>query len=724
MPDTGSRHPRPAFVEDWDDDAQTTLSSSRATANVAVKRSQTGLVSERAKGKLHDGSDSGYSSKAPTVGSASTSAGKMAGLKVDTSLQERERHPYLVSANGATGRRETFTRPSAAGATTQSSDHNKTFVHPKGICMTCDLYGYHVEVPRSVTQPPTPISPKLPKKSSEANRKAKHESEPQLKRLSSHQRPPPAGFAQPPAVQPAYSADPYVQTGGWNTPITPLVYTYTTPLTSTYVGPAGLSSYFEPQPPPQARPPKPERRSSQYGEPVIQQLPRGNQNVHTVKSIQKENRPVHSSHRSADYVSTLPRDIEHLHTASIGRDHESRPTASVGRDYDVRPTASVDRDYQSRPSASIGRDYDRPPATSVGRDYDTVPAASIERSSDNRPAAASHRSSRSIEQDKRAMPPPERPKRQAEATRRPSLKKVSTYNPEIVDYRRSHNAEEYNYVAAKVPPSPKARDISPSRPPTSYRGPSTEEQLPSRPQPSRKSVSYSDPVATTKLSRSDSTSKNDSLHRSTTVPSTSMEQKAADAEEYQRSRSKMTSEELTAEKLNDIKRQRSNTESSQTGSAYSHRESHQSSSRGSSGRGRSHTSGHRTSILIDKAIKLDVPADYEHNGRPLSIELGGGMTLSFGSKDKDKKKETKMIEKAPSVASHVSKKSTTSASYEADRRHESTKSSRRPSHNDDDRRPPVTERSSKSSRQHSRAPSTSRSSQRHSVDYSGGYSAF
>ena len=736
MPDTGSRRPRPACVEDYDDDAETTISSSKASANVAVKRAQTGLVSERPKTKLHDGSDSGYSSKAPTVGSTSTGAGRIAGLTIDTSLQERERHPYMMSAGGNAVRRESFTRPKPAG-NGQTPAREQPFVHPKGICMTCDHYGYHMDMPQSATQPPTPTSPQVPKKSVASNRRDRDNSDPRMKRVPSHQGAPPASYSQPPVAQPVFSPSPYIQSAGWTTPLTtPMVYTYAAPVTSTYVGPTSQTSYFDAPPPSEPRQPNPKRRSSQYGDPVIQQAIREDKRAGDSKaSSQRAARPPHSTHHSYDHGSTSSaRRAERLPTASVRRDnddyqatsaprdYDDRPSASVSRDYDTRPSTSISRDYDTRPSASVGRDYDTGPSGSASRDYDRVPAAIVERATDRRPPVSTHRSTRSIEQDRVAMPPPERPKKQPEVARRPSLKKSSTYNPEIIDHRRSRTADDYEVVEVKVPPSPKAREA----PPTSYRGPQIAEEVPSRPRPSRKSVSYSDQV-TTKISQGTPGSNNDSYHRRSTNPLSSMEQKAAEAEAYQHSRSKMTSEELTAEKLIDLKKQRSHTLSSETGSAYSHRESHHSSSRDSSGRVRSHTSGHRTSILIDKGIKLDLPADYERTGRPLSIDLGSGMTLSIGSKEKDRKNKPKFIEKAPSVTSHVSKHSVSSAAHEGSvrgREHDdSSKLSRRSSHQED-RRPPVTDRSQKSSRQHSRAPSTSRGSWRQSSDYSGGYSAF
>lgn len=723
MPGTGSRPPPVAFVEDFDDDAQTTLPSTRETANVTVRRAQAGLST-----RLHDGSDSGYSSKAPTVGSASTGAGEMASLKIDTSLHERERHPYIVSAGGNAVRRETFTRPRTS-TNGQEPARMEPFVHPKGLCMTCDHYGKHIELPYPAVQPPTSVSPQAAKKPSATTTNERQATDPKLKRYSSHQGTPTASYTQHPAGQPVFSSSPYAQTTGWSMPAIPMVYTYaTTPLTSTYVGPPSQSPFFDPPPPSDPRPPISQRRSSQYGDPVIQQAIRDDRTAVNVRSShRKEARPTRETHRAEDYdgrpSAAITRENDRRPPASSARDYDSRPAASVTQDNDDHPSVSMARVYEDRSYASFTGDYDGGPTPSSGRNHERVPITTAERKFDRRPHVSTHQSSQSINRDRKAMPPPERPTKHPEVARRPSLVKSSTYNPEIVHHRRSRTADEYEHAEMRAPPSPRTREA----PPSSYRRPQPPDVTQSRPQPTRKSASYADPVSVTRVSRSKHALNNESHPGRNTNPPTSMEHKTAEAEAYQRSRSNMTSDELMAEKLNALKKQRSNTLSSETGSAYSHRESHHSSSRGSSGKGRPHTSGQRTSILIDKGIKVDVPADYERTGRPVSIDLGGGMTLSFGAKDKDKKKDPKMIEKAPSVASHASKKSTSSASHDIPIRgreyDESSRSSRRPSHNED-RRPPVTDRSHKSSRPHSRAPSTSRASRRQSADYSGGYSAY
>ena len=268
---------------------------------MALKRAQAGPVPGRPSTGLHDGSDSGYSSKAPTVGSASTGAGKMASLRIDTSLRERERHPYIVSAGGNAVRRETFTRPRAS-TNGQRLAREEPFVHPKGLCMTCDHYGKHIELPYSAIQPPTPVSPHVPKEPSTITTKLREATDPRLKRYSSHQGTPSTSYAQHPTSQPMFSSSPYAQTTGWSMPATPLVYTYaTTPLTSTYVGPPSQTSYFDSSPLSDPRPPIAQRRSSQYGDPVIQQAMRDDRKAADVRSShQSEARSTCETHRAED----------------------------------------------------------------------------------------------------------------------------------------------------------------------------------------------------------------------------------------------------------------------------------------------------------------------------------------------------------------------------------------------------------------------------------------
>ena len=317
MPGADPRHPRPACVEDWDDDAQTTLSSTKATANVAAKRSSSGLYADPAQLKYtRDGSDSGYSSKAGTVASASTNGKKPSNLSIDTSLLERERHPYSMTPQAQQNiRRDSFRRTGAAEYAPKPV-REKRFVHPTGVCWTCDQIGYHVDAAEyaRLMQPPTPASPKVNKKST----KTDQENESKLRRMSSTRESRPASIYPPSATQGFYPTNPVCAGSGYSTPITPqtqmpyghdpMVYSnVATPMTSQYVGYQGQSDYFAPHPSEKQRPGKPKKRSSTYGEPVIQQSPKDEVRV-TERT--KEARPTVKSHKSSRSVDQQRADKE------------------------------------------------------------------------------------------------------------------------------------------------------------------------------------------------------------------------------------------------------------------------------------------------------------------------------------------------------------------------------------------------------------------------------
>lgn len=81
--------PRAAYIEDYNEDAKTTLPETRQTANIAAKRSKPDIVKDIALAPLHDEfSDSGYSSKTgATLGSGDSSLDSKTGpppLRINT----------------------------------------------------------------------------------------------------------------------------------------------------------------------------------------------------------------------------------------------------------------------------------------------------------------------------------------------------------------------------------------------------------------------------------------------------------------------------------------------------------------------------------------------------------------------------------------------------------------------------------------------------------------
>ena len=634
MPVLSATGPRPASCEDYDDDAGTTVSASKATTYVAVRQSQTGQASRKPNTRhCRDGSDSGYSSRAGTVASEPLGSKKTPNLKIETVLPERERQPYHISTQERSKDQKEASSQRKELKSVSASTMNIPFVHAAGLCMTCDKYGRHLdmdELAQLSSQAATPSSPKVPKKVS-SNVSKKYERNAALRRLSSTRDTRPTNIYPPSGNEPVYAISPaYSAPSGYALPLTPTtaysptIQHYaayaTTPITSAYSGYAVQNSYSETQPVVQPQQQKTSRRSSSYVDRAAPAPPRG---------------------------------------------------------------------------GSSGK------------------AQRMSSKTDSRPLVKTHRSQQSIDEDRITMPPPPLPSKVTQAVQRPGLQKASTYQSDVTEHRRFRDQYDNVYLAR---PAGRDRSRSPQKPPSSSRNTHGDDHPMSRPRPPRASLSYQEPLHTTNVAKT--STREEHLPRRTTMPTAPLEQKEAEAEAYQRKCSQMTSDQLSAEKFAEIKGQ-SISSRSETGSTRSHQESHQSSSRASSGRGRSHTGGHRT-IIIDDGIRLEVPDSYvDRKGRPVSINLDG-LTISMGSKEKSQ--DQKLLEKTPSIASHASRRSGTDSSHhsssetrERDRRG-SLLSTRRPSHTDDRTRPPVAGQSQKSSRQHSRAPSSTRASVDHGRD--------
>jgi len=659
MPGTESRRPRAATCEDWDEDRQTTLPGTHTTANVAVKRSQPELKSSESESNgQQDGGDAGRATRADPVASESGLRRKMTDLKLDTGIVERERQPYrLSSGRPYPTRRESSSRfkdarptttptTPAATATATTTDYSRPaqstyFVHERGICWVCDQYGKHVdvqkEVPRSSSTAPPAASSQTSRPAHGLGSKDEDAIRPKARRSSSTRQSRPVTMYAPSPTQMPYAtttaiyATPVLTTPAWPTsvaaslPFGALPYSYVTPAVTTPTFPPFHAGppYYEPTPVPDARPPKPNRQSSSYGDPIIQHAP-GNA---TPGGLQK-----------------------------------------------------------------------------------------VVSSADSRPALATHKSSNRGDQGRSAMPPPPRPpaKQQAEIiAHRPSNKRrPSTYYTAVAP-RNDPDDEDAREFRHQPAPAVRSHQQSPSRPPSSYRGPPVPGAR-ERPHVTRKPASYSTPTSTTKVASSNGSQ---GPPRRSTLPTTllttTLEHKEAEAEAYQRKRG-LTTDELAAEKLREFNKHSTSSSLSETGSSYSHK-SRQSSSKDSSGREKSNASAGNTNITID-GISVSIPADYTKEGRPISLSLGShNLIISTSSKDRDEepRREQRRIERPPSVASRTSRRSITSSvvsskGKERDIPDGAMDSSRRLSYVEDQRP------SMKSSLQPSRAPSSSR----HSVDYS------
>lgn len=338
-------------------------------------------------------------------------------------------------------------------------------------------------------------------------------------------------------------------------------------------------------------------------------------------------------------------------------------------------------------------------------------------SKESRPTLTSHKSNRSIEQDRIIMPPPAKPQTsEPTLSRRPSSRRAKSYIQDEPPLRErpskeppayEHDYEEYVDLRQTTPQ--RARRESPSLPPNSYRPPAV---IDSRPILPRKSVSYSTPEATTKVASSKS-----HQHRRTTLPSTPLEQKEAEAEAYQRKRGSATPH-LTLEALRVLEKGSAGSRS-ETGSSYSHKSQQSSSKDSSRGRSQTHNSVTATTITLPSGLNVNIPAGFKSDGRPVSINVGD-LTFSFNSQEKEteRPREQKRIERAPSVASKASRRSIASSNVSSN--DIPKKSSRRPSQLEERVRP---------SRQHSRTPSstgqtyeyTTVTSRRQSADFSNKY---
>jgi len=306
----------PVSVEDWDDEAQSSVPGTRTTANVAVKRD---LFSDsenfpRTLVRYHnDGTDSGYASKAPTVSSMASSSRRLkSDLKVDTIQIERERKPYAMTAAPRDAKEK--------DSREEPKPVKKPFCHKEGICWVCDRFGFHFDpkdppkdlqqivqskskttAPQTTLQPPKTAAPKA---------KAEEMSRPQPRRTSTSQTRPTSMYVTAP-VQAAYHQHPAMHTG-W-TAAAPLQgvayssYPYMTPATPVaYMPQQPQHFYFEPQPVFEDYPPtqpRPSRRTSMVSQerPALEKRPSRTSTM-LERSVSREQRPQIVSHKSSKSI--------------------------------------------------------------------------------------------------------------------------------------------------------------------------------------------------------------------------------------------------------------------------------------------------------------------------------------------------------------------------------------------------------------------------------------
>jgi hypothetical protein len=289
-----------ATCEDYDDDFEDAVVDARPSANVAAKRSRPELLPKASfERRRNDGNDSGYGSRAGTVGSGSPNRRekKVVSLKVDTNVEERESRPYHYTAP-KTEARQPSTRSSADPAVPKTVEPKKYYKHREGECWVCDKFGKHIEPPPGTPVPTSPTATRRPSTTEDCGDTQPSQAQPRVRRSSSNRGPRPASMYMSTVPVGLYDTktlpSPFAQeapsyaTASWQTPTTPLNVHYTplTPVTyaqypvatsSQMVTPVETQgSCFQSLPPAKTRPTRPvqpSRRASMYEQsdrPVVQ----------------------------------------------------------------------------------------------------------------------------------------------------------------------------------------------------------------------------------------------------------------------------------------------------------------------------------------------------------------------------------------------------------------------------------------------------------------------
>ena len=321
-----SRRPPRATCEDIDDDSEDDAVDTRPSANVAAKRSKPELQPKASyERRRNTGTDSGYASRAGTVGSGSPNRREKKGaeLKVDTSFQERESRPYhYTTANTET--RQSSSRPSTDPAVSRPTEIKKWYKHKTGECWVCDKYGKHIDPPKGTPAPVSPTLARRPPVAEDYMSAQTAQVQPRARTTSSSRGPRPASmyagtgpgflYETKPSPSPFTQDSPSFVTTPWHTPTTPLTVQYTslTPVTYASYPVATTSqpvtpldtqgSYFHALPPARARPVEPSRRASMYNpsdRPVVQQGQSTSTRPREEDGRRQERRPPLHTHKSS-----------------------------------------------------------------------------------------------------------------------------------------------------------------------------------------------------------------------------------------------------------------------------------------------------------------------------------------------------------------------------------------------------------------------------------------
>lgn len=412
MPANASRASRAATCEEWDEDAQTTLPDTRTSANVAAKRSKPELNIAKSHRRRSTEANADKMRRTPTNtqdDASSRKEKKIAGLKLATTFPERDSRLYSSGPPAERPRRST-SRPAAKRTISKAEQREPFTRHQIGECWICDMYGYHVVMPRE-PQPPSketsvPQSPltasqqpsyqasvkaERPEATTIQTRPNRSQSYRDLRPISFHAGMIPEAF-HPLVSQPLSAYD-------WNMPTTPITpytataYPPTPTLTShnqyqDYLQPS-LLQYSQSAPPlPIPPPPQPGRGISVRGQPIIQQssIPMDQPPLSRTTSLREQQRSRKNSLSREENAKKMPppqgipasrrpnmlkantstSTPVSLHRARSHSNHASVPAQSIHKErrpdpppssYRERPLAVSDNSSQQRPVPRQSKTY-------------------------------------------------------------------------------------------------------------------------------------------------------------------------------------------------------------------------------------------------------------------------------------------------------------------------------------------------------------------------------
>lgn len=296
---SSSSRPRAAYIEDYNEEAHTTVPETRQSANIAAKRSKPDIAKLKvAQGGAEDASDSGYSSHTVPIGSGGNSslkptAERKTEPKEVSKVESRARNPPLkLDTSVAMSKRKTehagrssaITPKSAQKPTLRRTDSKardgKGARQKDCSCPECMAKSRHSATPQEPSKrinyydtarpkpeapaPPPPSKPPPPKPVKEAPVVQPAQSRPRAKTVQSYRTARPVSFhGEPLLVQPVYIEQRPMSTFPTSLPFQPPSYP---PPKPSYI-PSNLQPIprrpeplphraftYEPQPQPPARP--------------------------------------------------------------------------------------------------------------------------------------------------------------------------------------------------------------------------------------------------------------------------------------------------------------------------------------------------------------------------------------------------------------------------------------------------------------------------------------